>query len=60
MKREKISRREALQRISSQSSTTEKRKYADYVINTSGPFTQTRQQAVKVYEKLRKLPDARK
>ncbi|HEY7160537.1 MAG TPA: dephospho-CoA kinase [Acidobacteriota bacterium] len=60
MKREKISRREALQRISSQLSTTEKRKYADYVINTSGPFTQTRKQAVKVYEKLRKLPDARK
>jgi dephospho-CoA kinase len=60
MKREKISRREALQRISSQLSTTEKRKYADYVINTSGPFTQTRKQAVKIYEKLRKLPDARK
>lgn len=60
MKREKNSRREALQRISSQLSTTEKRKYADYVINTSGPFTQTRKQAVKVYEKLRKLPDARK
>jgi dephospho-CoA kinase len=60
MKREKISRREALQRISSQLSTTEKRKYADYIINTSGPFTQTRKQAVKVYEKLRKLPDARK
>jgi dephospho-CoA kinase len=60
MKREKISRREALQRISSQLSTTEKRKYADYVINTSGPFTQTRKQTVKIYEKLRKLPDARK
>ena len=60
MKREKIGRREALLRISSQLSTTEKRKYADYVINTSGPFTQTRKQAVKVYEKLRKLPDARK
>jgi dephospho-CoA kinase len=60
MKREKISRREALQRISSQLSTTEKRKYADYVINTSGPFTQTRKQAVMIYEKLRKLPDARK
>ena len=60
MKREKLSRREALQRISSQLSTTEKRKYADYIINTSGPFTQTRKQAVKIYEKLRKLPDARK
>jgi dephospho-CoA kinase len=60
MKREKVSRREAIQRISSQLATREKKKYADYVINTSGPFTKTRKQVVQVYEKLRKLPEAKK
>lgn len=60
MKREKITRREALQRIASQLTTREKKKHADYLVNTSGPFTQTRKQVVQIYEKLRKLPDARK
>ena len=60
MKRENVSRREAIQRIASQLATREKRKYADYVIDTSGPFTQTRKQVVQVYEKLTKLPDAKK
>ena len=57
MKREKVARKEALQRINSQLSTKEKRKYADYVINTSGPFPQTRKQAVRIYEKLKRLAE---
>jgi len=55
MKREHVTRKEALQRIGAQLSNQEKKKYADYVINTSGPFTQTRKQVVQVYQKLRKL-----
>ena len=55
MKREKITRKEALQRIKSQLANKEKKKYADYVINTSGPFPQTRKQVVQVYEKLKRL-----
>jgi len=59
MKREKITRKEALQRIHSQLSNTEKRKYADFVINTSGPFPQTRKQVLQAYEKLVKLEQKR-
>lgn len=55
MKREKVTRKEALQRIKSQLANKEKKKYADYVINTSGPFPQTRKQVVQVYEKLKRL-----
>jgi len=57
MKREKISRKEALQRWSAQLSSKEKKKYANYVINTSGPFPKTRKQVVQVYEKLRRLAE---
>ena len=53
----RVARKEALQRINSQLSTKEKRKYADYVINTSGPFPQTRKQAVRIYEKLKRLAE---
>lgn len=57
MKREKVSRKEALQRIKSQLAAKEKKEYADYVINTSGPFPQTRKQAVQIYEKLKRLAE---
>jgi dephospho-CoA kinase len=57
MKREKLSRKEALQRIHAQLSSTEKKKYADYVIDTSGPFPRTRKQVVRVYEKLKRLAE---
>ncbi len=57
MKREHVTRRDALQRIGAQLSSTEKKKYADFVINTSGPFTQTGKQVVKVYEKLKRLAE---
>jgi dephospho-CoA kinase len=60
MKREKVTRREAIQRIASQLSTREKKKYADYVINTSGPFTQTRKQVVQVYDKLKRLAESKR
>lgn len=55
MKREKVTRKEALLRIQSQLANKEKKKYADYVINTSGPFPSTRKQVVQAYEKLKRL-----
>jgi dephospho-CoA kinase len=55
MKREKITHKQAMQRIHSQLANKEKKKYADYVINTSGPFPQTRKQVVQVYEKLKRI-----
>lgn len=55
MKRENISAKEAQQRIDAQLSSREKKKYGDYVINTSGPFPQTRKQVVQVYQKLKRL-----
>lgn len=57
MKRDKVARKEALQRINSQLSPKEKRNYADYLINTSGPFPQTRKQAVRIYERLKRLAE---
>lgn len=60
MKREKVSRKEALQRWSAQLSSKEKKRYAHYVINTSGPFTETRKQVVQIYEKLRKLAEGKR
>lgn len=55
MKRERVTRKDALQRIAAQLSSTEKKSYADYLINTSGPFSQTRKQVVDVYQKLKRL-----
>lgn len=60
MKRENVSRKEALQRRASQLSNAEKKKYASYLINTSGPFTQTRKQVVHVYEKLKRLAEGKR
>ena len=57
MKREKVSRKEALQRIKSQLAAKQKKEYADYVINTSGPFPQTRKQVVRIYEKMKRLAE---
>lgn len=57
MKRENCTRGEALQRISAQLSSREKKTYGDYSINTSGPYPQTRKQVGHVYQKLRKLAE---
>ncbi len=59
MKRNQLTREEALSRISSQMPAAEKRKYADYVINTSGSFAETRQQVLALYQELRRQAGAR-
>ena len=53
MARSKLSRDEALARIQSQMSSAEKLKYADFDIDTSGTFEETRRQVEELYTKLK-------
>jgi dephospho-CoA kinase len=55
MERNGFTREQALARISSQLPSEEKLKYADYSINTSNGFEDTRRQTKEIYEKLRSL-----
>ncbi len=52
MSRSNLTREEAEQRISAQMSQEEKMKFADYLIDTSDGFDDTRQQTEKVYDAL--------
>ena len=52
MLRDKLSREEALRRISSQMPQEEKQKFADYLIDTSAGFELTRTQIISVHQKL--------
>lgn len=53
--RNNLTQEEATARISSQMSSTEKLKYADFSINTSLGFEDTRRQVESLHEQLRKL-----
>ena len=55
MFRDKLSREEAERRISSQMPQEEKQKFADYLIDTSDGFEPTREQIIRVHEKLIRL-----
>lgn len=55
MARNSISRAEAARRIASQMPQEEKKRYADFLIDTSDGFAETRQQTVEAYERLREL-----
>jgi dephospho-CoA kinase len=50
--RNHISREEAERRVAAQMSSEEKRRFADYEIDTSGTFEQTRQRVMQVYSQL--------
>jgi dephospho-CoA kinase len=54
MARDGLSREEALRRINAQMPASEKLKYADYTINTSSGFEDTRRQVEAIYERLRR------
>jgi dephospho-CoA kinase len=56
MRRDGISRDEALSRLRRQLPLSEKIKFADYVIDTSGPKQRTIEQTRAVYEALRRIP----
>jgi dephospho-CoA kinase len=53
MARDQLSRQEVLDRLQRQMPLDEKVKYADYVVDTSGPKEQTRERTREVYESLR-------
>lgn len=50
-----LSESEALKRIEAQMPQDEKKRYADYTIDTSGGFETTRERAIEVFEQLRLL-----
>ena len=54
MKRNNVSREDALARLRQQTSTEEKIKVADYVIDTSGTVEESRQQTKKILHTIRK------
>ncbi len=53
MRRDSLSREAALERINAQMPQEEKMKYADYLIDTSGDFANTRTQVESVFAQLR-------
>ena len=55
MNRNKLTREEAVARISSQMPSAEKLKFADFAINTSLGFEDTRRQVELLYQQLREL-----
>jgi dephospho-CoA kinase len=55
MLRNNLSRLQAQQRIEAQMPQEEKKKFADYLIDTSAGFEETRQQTSSVYEQLKLL-----
>ncbi len=58
MARNNLTREEAIARISSQMPSAEKLKYADFAINTSLGFEDTRRQVESLYQQLRELQPA--
>jgi len=58
MGRNHITREDAERRISAQMSSEEKRRYADYEIDTAGTFAETRQRVIDVYHELRRVQQA--
>jgi dephospho-CoA kinase len=56
MSRDNLTEADAQQRIAAQMPQEEKKKYADFLIDTSERFADTRAQVLKVFETLRRLP----
>ena len=59
MARNKISREEAMRRIAAQMPQGEKKRYADFLIDTSEGFEETRRQVEEVYKKLQEIVSAK-
>jgi dephospho-CoA kinase len=55
MKRSNLSEAEALIRINAQMPQEEKKRYADFLIDTSGGFESSREQATRIFEQLKSL-----
>jgi dephospho-CoA kinase len=59
MRRSQITREDAERRVAAQMSSDEKREYADYEIDTSSGYDQTRRKVVEVHSELHRLAQAR-
>lgn len=59
MTRNRISHEEAMRRIRAQMPQGEKKRYADFLIDTSEGFEETRRQAEEVYKKLQEIVSAK-
>jgi dephospho-CoA kinase len=57
MRRNRLAREEAERRIAAQMPQEEKLRYADFSVDTSGGFEQTRARTEEVYEALRRIAD---
>ena len=57
MLRNNLSEAEARKRISAQMPQEEKKRYADFLIDSSGGFEKTKEQTIEVFEQLRLLAD---
>ncbi|HKP84853.1 MAG TPA: dephospho-CoA kinase [Blastocatellia bacterium] len=55
MRRNQITREDAERRIAAQMSSEEKRRYADYEIDTAGTMEETRRRVTEVYNELRRV-----
>jgi dephospho-CoA kinase len=60
MEREPISRETAIRVLRSQLPIEEKRKYADYIVDNSGPLENTRRQVEEVWIQLKKLREEKR
>lgn len=55
MRRDRIAREEAERRIAAQMPQRDKMRHADYLVDTSGTYDETRAQVINIYEELREL-----
>src|SRR5262245_35688048 len=55
MQRNQITKEDAERRVAAQMSSEEKRRYADYEIDTTGTFDETRERVVEVFNILKRL-----
>ena len=60
MRRNQLSREEAERRIAAQMPQEEKLRYADFSVDTSGSFDETRARTEEVFRELRRLADERR
>ncbi len=60
VRRKQITREDAERRVAAQMSSDEKLRYADYEIDTSGGYDQTRKRVVEIHSELKRLAQARK
>jgi dephospho-CoA kinase len=55
MRRNRITREDAERRVAAQMPSDEKRRYADYEIDTSGGLEDTRRRVIEVHAQLKRL-----